>query len=67
MCFIILVWLLHFSLSFCSYKGKRAHVLTDEKVREVQYNAIRESTLPPYVPRSSARRNDLGLKPSAYL
>ena len=51
---------------FTSKKGKQPHVLTPEKVKEVQYNGIRESTMPTDAPRSSALRNDLDLKPSSY-
>ena len=49
-----------------SREGKKAHVLTPEKIKEVQYNGIRESTMPRDVPRSSALRNDLDVKPSSY-
>ena len=49
-----------------SKEGKKAHVLTHEVVMAVQYNAIRESTMPKRVPRSSGRHNDFGLKPSSY-
>ena len=51
---------------FNSKEGKKPHVLTPEKIKEVQYNGIRESTMPRDVPRSSALRNDLDVKPSSY-
>ena len=51
---------------FNSKTGKKAHVLTHEVVQAVQYNAIRESTMPKRVPRSSGRHNDFGLKQSTY-
>ena len=51
---------------FNSKEGKKAHVVTQEVVMGVQYNAIRESTMPRLVPRSSGNRNDFGLKPSSY-
>lgn len=51
---------------FNSKEGKKAHVLTHEVVMGVQYNGIRESTMPNGVPRSSGLRNDFDLKPSSY-
>ena len=66
MCFLFSLFCNTNPCPFNSHNGKGAHVLTPEKVKEVQYNGIRESTMPQDVPRSSALRNDLNVKPSSY-
>ena len=46
--------------------GSVPRVLTDEVVERVHLNCIREQTMPPRAPRSTANRNEFPLNPRTY-
>ena len=56
----------HGNLNY-NYKGRtKATVVTDELVEEIKNNSIRETTMPPYVVRSSTRRNEFTVSQWTY-